>query len=179
MTVEKCHCSYWSVLFFFLKVCISFKTGLACEGHTDKSLWVLFSCHFITFMLKHPSEFGGQSSAPFCWSGRLCQNMQLQKNVASSVRASQGQSVADSLCHRYIFFKKSFLKHAITAWKVLYNWTQQDWQPRRRASAVLLPCPFWKRENFKRRKISFRLVPSEVTPSLKKAKNTHICSNVG
>lgn len=104
---------------FFLKICISFKTGLPCEGHTDKSQWVSSSCHFITFMLKHPSEFGGQSGALFCWSVCLCQNMQSQKNV--SVVEAQGhlmsglkcQSIPGSVCGWLsmwqIFFKKKLL----------------------------------------------------------------------
>lgn len=102
--------------FFFLRLAHYFKE-LACEGRRDKSLRVLSSCHFITFMLKHPLEFGGQSGAPFCWSVRLCQSTQPQKNV-NNVEAwgrlmgsLKCQSIPGTVCgwlsmwQIYMFFK--------------------------------------------------------------------------
>lgn len=174
-----------SVYFFVLRLAHYLKE-LACEGRRDKSLRVLSSCHFITFMLKHPSEFGGQSGAPFCWSVRLCRNTQPQKNV-NNVEARgrlmgslQCQTIPGSVCGWlsicfFVFFFK-LLKMCQYCFKsaaqLLYNRIHK--LLRRWAWAVLLTCPFWKGEKFKRRKISYGLVPPQVMAHLCRRQRTHI-----
>lgn len=130
-----------------------------------------------------PRNLEGKASALFCWSVHLCQNMQPQKNV--HIVEAQGhlmgslkcQSIPGSVCgwlSMWQVFKKC-LKTCHYCFKSAAqlgcNRTHQ--LLRRRARAALLSCPFWKRENFKRKKISYGLEPSEVTP-FRRRQRTHI-----